>query len=189
MKQLRERADILPALTEVFRSHGYEGASLALIGQHTGLGKGSLYNFFPGGKDEMAAAVLDHIDDWFRAHVFELLRTSDDPASAIAAMFEATDRYFHSGGRVCIVGVFALSDVRDRFAERINLYFAQWRDALADALQRLGLAADTARDRAEDIVAGIQGALVTARAFGDPSLFARQLARLKASIPTAVVTL
>lgn len=183
MRTIRERADIIPALAEVFRSHGYEGASLALIGQHTGLGKGSLYNFFPGGKEEMAAAVLDHIDGWFRAHVFEPLRATADPSAAIAAMFEATDRYFHSGGRVCIVGVFALSDVRDRFAERINAYFADWRDALAQALQRLGKEPGAAAELAEDIVAGIQGALVTARALGDPSSFGRRLARLKALVP------
>lgn len=183
MKTIRERADIIPALTEVFRSHGYEGASLALIGQRTGLGKGSLYNFFPGGKEEMAAAVLAHIDGWFRTHVFEPLRTTADPEAAIATMFEATDRYFHSGGRVCIVGVFALSDVRDRFAEAINAYFAEWRDALAQALQRLGKDPDSASELAEDIVAGIQGALVTARALGDPSLFGRRLERLKALVP------
>lgn len=183
MKTVRERADIIPALTEVFRSHGYEGASLALIGQQTGLGKGSLYNFFPGGKEEMAAAVLEHIDGWFRSHVFESLRATTDPAAAISAMFEATDRYFHSGGRVCIVGIFALSDVRDRFADAINAYFAEWRDALAEALRRLGKEPDLADALAEDIVAGIQGALVTARALGDPALFGRRLARLKTLIP------
>ena len=56
-KMIHERGDVLPALTEVFRTHGYEGASLALISRHTGLGKGSLYHFFPGGKEEMAAEV------------------------------------------------------------------------------------------------------------------------------------
>ena len=53
-----ERADVLPMLGEVFREHGFEGASLAAITARTGLGKGSLYHFFPGGKEEMAAAVL-----------------------------------------------------------------------------------------------------------------------------------
>ena len=57
-----ERADALPALGEVFREHGFEGASLALIGERTGLGKGSLYHFFPGGKEEMAAAVTETHD-------------------------------------------------------------------------------------------------------------------------------
>ena len=48
-KPVSERADLLPLISEVFRSHGYEGATLTLIGKATGLGKGSLYHFFPGG--------------------------------------------------------------------------------------------------------------------------------------------
>ena len=48
-----ERADTLPALAEVFREYGYEGTSLARITKATGLGKGSLYHFFPGGKAEI----------------------------------------------------------------------------------------------------------------------------------------
>ena len=57
-RMIRERQDVIPLLAEVFREHGYEGASLALISEATGLGKGSLYNFFPDGKEEMAACVL-----------------------------------------------------------------------------------------------------------------------------------
>jgi len=49
-RTVAERADIVPKLGEIFREHGFEGASLALIGQKTGLGKSSLYHFFPGGK-------------------------------------------------------------------------------------------------------------------------------------------
>ena len=41
-KPVSERADLVPLLGEVFRSHGYEGATLALISKATGLGKGSL---------------------------------------------------------------------------------------------------------------------------------------------------
>src|SRR5689334_1226155 len=44
------REHVLSQLGEVFRAHGYEGASLTLITEATGLGKGSLYNLFPRGK-------------------------------------------------------------------------------------------------------------------------------------------
>ncbi|HKX35432.1 MAG TPA: TetR/AcrR family transcriptional regulator, partial [Rhizorhapis sp.] len=50
-KTVKERSDIIPVLGEVFREHGFEGASLAIISARTGLGKGSLYHFFPGGKE------------------------------------------------------------------------------------------------------------------------------------------
>src|ERR1700744_2741944 len=131
-----ERADILPILGELFREHGYEGASLALITERTGLGKGSLYHFFPGGKEEMAAAVLEEIEGWLETNIFRPLREAADPLAAVAATLDATEAYFRSGRRVCLVGAFALDDTRDRFAQAISRYFAAWRDALASALER-----------------------------------------------------
>ncbi|MDR6288877.1 MULTISPECIES: TetR/AcrR family transcriptional regulator [Inquilinus] len=180
-RTVTERADVLPALSEVFREHGFEGASLALIGQRTGLGKGSLYHFFPGGKEEMAAAVLAEIDGWFGQHVFRPLR-EDDPQRAMPEMIRSVGAYFRSGGRVCLVGVFALGDVRDRFSAAIRSYFAAWIEALAQALVRAGRDDAVARDRAEEAVAAIQGALVLARALDDADAFRRSLARIEARL-------
>ena len=75
----RGRAAALPALAELFRERGFDGASLSDIGERTGLGKGSLYHFFPGGKEEMATSVLDEIAGWFEEAVYRPLRGSEDP--------------------------------------------------------------------------------------------------------------
>lgn len=174
-----DRAALVPLLAEIFREHGFDGASLSQITAKTGLGKGSLYHFFPGGKEEMAAAVLDHIAKWFEAEVFAPLRAGEDPRAAIGTMFKSVDAYFHSGRRICLVGAFALNDARDRFAAAINAYFTAWQDALAAALRRAGKGRTEAVELAEDVVAGIQGALVAARACEDPALFARALRRLE----------
>jgi TetR/AcrR family transcriptional regulator, lmrAB and yxaGH operons repressor len=181
-RTLSARADALPALTEVFRTHGYEGASLALITQATGLGKGSLYNFFPGGKEDMALAVLAEVSGWFEANMFAPLRENPDPRAAIAGMFASAADYFRSGRRACLVGAFALDASRDRFALQINGYFSQWRDALTGALIRAGRSPAEAADKAEAIVAGIQGAVVAARALDDPQVFDRRIAALAASL-------
>lgn len=174
-----ERGDVVPLLAEVFRTYGYEGASLARITGGTGLGKGSIYNFFPGGKEEMADAVLAHIDGWFRDQVFQPLRGHADPGQGVADMFTAVGRYFLSGRKVCLVGVFALGHERDRYAAKVQAYFAEWIDALAAALERGGRAAPLARELAEDAVGGIQGALVLARAADEPALFMRALERMR----------
>lgn len=173
------RAGQLALLGEVFREHGYEGASLTLITKATGLGKGSLYHLFPGGKQQMAAEVLTEIDGWFARNVFVPLRESQDARSGIAHMFDAVDDYFRSGRRVCLVGVFALGAARDEFAAAVRGYFKAWHDALVAALIRAGHARTEAAALAEDVLAGIQGALVLARAANDAKLFTRTLARLK----------
>jgi len=169
------RAEVIPKLAEVFRTHGYEGTSLGLISQATGLGKGSLYNFFPGGKEEMAGEVLAHVDAWFTQHIYAPLARTEDPDRAIASMFDAVDQYFRAGGRVCLVGAMALDATRDIFAAKIRSYFTGWIDALAAALRRRGESRAQARLAAEQCVLEIQGALVLTRALGDKGVFARAL--------------
>ncbi|APH54117.1 Transcriptional regulator, TetR family [Granulibacter bethesdensis] len=178
----QDRAAVIAALGEVFREHGYEGASLSLITARTGLGKSSLYHLFPGGKQDMAEEVLADVTRWFEEEVFRPLREQADTKAALTAMIEACIAYFRGGGRVCLVGAWALSDTRDRFRTQIMTYFSAWRDALADALMRGGMAEHIARKRAEEMVALIQGALVAARALDDATLFPRMLRDLSASL-------
>ncbi len=177
-----ERADTLPVIAEVFREYGYEGASLSLIGKATGLGKGSLYHFFPGGKAEMASAVLGEIDGWFENNVFAPLRSAEQPVQAIELMFDSVEAYFQSGRRVCLVGVMALSDARERFADAVRGYFTRWIADLGDALTRAGPTRAEAKALAEETVVGVQGAIVLARALNDPGAFGRTVAKLRARI-------
>lgn len=181
MKTIYGRDDVTPMLAEIFRDLGYEATTLSRITERTGLGKGSLYHFFPGGKEEMASAVISEIDLWFETNVYRPLL--EEPAdAAIATMWRNVDTYFHSGARICLLGAFAQTDARDRFAEEINSYFRRWIDALATALVRRGVAGESAGSAAEDIVAGIQGALVLSRALDDPAVFSRTLASLQGRI-------
>jgi len=179
VREVAERHDIIPALGEIFRERGFSGTSLSEITQRTGLGKSSLYHFFPKGKKEMAEAVLDDVSAWFEKNVFSPLRESKDPKPGIKKMFVEVDRYFYSGKRICLVGAFALDDTRDQFANRVNTYFTSWTRALIVALKRNGFSAKEARETAEDVVASIQGALVLARSLDDPGIFTRTLKRLQ----------
>jgi AcrR family transcriptional regulator len=173
-----EKSDAITRVAEVFRELGFEGASLFEITERTGLSKGSLYHFFPEGKEGMAAEILGHIDQWFVREIFEPLER-DEPHAAIAQMWKTVDSYFRSGRRVCLLGAFALDETRDRFAKPIKLYFKRWIEALDGALVRAGVDAATARPLAEDIVGGIQGALTLARALKEDAVFGRTLTRLQ----------
>jgi AcrR family transcriptional regulator len=171
----------VPLLAEVFRELGYEGATLSRITARTGIGKGSLYHFFPGGKEEMAAAVLAEVDRWFEEFIYEPLRR-DEPSAAIDAMWRGVDDYFRSGARICLVGAFALDGTRERFSAGIDSYFRRWVDALAGALVRGGHAKTRAGDHAEAAVLGIQGALVLSRAVNQNIVFTRAIDRLRIAL-------
>lgn len=172
-----ERQDVVPVLAEIFREHGYEAASLTIISQRTGLGKGSLYHFFPGGKEDMVTAVFADIAGWFEAHVFHPLEHGE-PKAAIMGMFAAVTDYFRSGQRVCLVGAVALNDGRDRFARFVKPYFDRWLAALTDALARRGVGEGEAARLSREVVAGIQGAIILARALNDEAPFREAVERL-----------
>jgi len=173
-----ERSDVIPVLAEVFRRYGYDGASVARITEHTKLGKGSLYHFFPGGKEEMATAVLADVHGWFENNIFVPLEEKE-PEIALASMFAAIEDYFDSGRRICLVGAFALEETRDRFASEVKTYFARWIEALRRALEGVGFDAEEAGRRANSIIAGIQGAIILARALDDTESFSGSLGQLK----------
>jgi TetR/AcrR family transcriptional repressor of lmrAB and yxaGH operons len=180
---MTDRSAAIPALAEAFREHGFEGASLAQLCAATGLGKGSLYHFFPGGKEEMAAAVLADVDAWFTGAIFEPLRNAPagDPA-AISAMFDAVVDYFKSGRRVCLAGAFALGRERDRFADVIRGYFEQWITSLAAALRSGGQREPAATAAAIEVVAAVQGGIVLSRALNEPEIFRQVIERQRARL-------
>lgn len=170
MRAVLERDDLIGQLAEIFRRYGYAGTSIGVICQETGAGRSSLYHFFPGGKEEMAEAVLNHVSGWFADNIFAPLDCAA-PQEALPRMAEALRVCFRSGQRICLVGAFALDEGCNRFSDRIRGYFTAWRDALEGCLRRGGLSADQARAEAVAPLAAVQGGIVLARATGDADDF------------------
>ena len=95
--------EILAGLTKVFRSKGYEGASLNELAEATGLKKASLYHRFPGGKQEMAETVLNHIDQWVVTHVFGTLTNEEvSPQSRLKNGLTKIKELYNDGNETCI---------------------------------------------------------------------------------------
>jgi TetR/AcrR family transcriptional regulator, lmrAB and yxaGH operons repressor len=174
-----DKEQALAAIAELFREHGYHGTSYAQIMNVSGLGKGSLYNYFPGGKEDIAKAVLKQIDCWFEEYVFAPLDTDDPPKKVLGNMFAIVDTYFSSGRRICLLGAFALYDAKEPFSVEIKSYFERWINALATYLQRQGLSKLESRRLAHCAMVAIQGGLVMAQATDDTSVFKQAISDAK----------
>ncbi|WP_416429724.1 TetR/AcrR family transcriptional regulator [Paenarthrobacter nicotinovorans] len=170
-RTLLERSDAVRALAGVFRRRGFESSSLSVIQQEAGIGRGSLYHFFPEGKTDMARAVLDQVSDWFEDEVFEPLRSAADAAEAVSAMTKAVAGYFVSRENVCLFAAMTLGEEKETFAGEVRSYFVDWVNSLAELLHRGGLNLEEAHENALDAVAAIQGGLIVARAYGEQSTF------------------
>ena len=179
---LLSRDEVIDRLMLVVRRSGYDGASLAELSKATGLGKSSLYHYFPDGKDDMVRAVLEHLETQLRDSIFTPLRGPGAPRRRIEEMVNTVDEYYRGGREACVLGNLVLGTSRTRFRRQLQAIFDEWIEALAGALVDAGLSRATARARAEDAVIRIEGALVLAGAMGDVSLFARSLKQMPADL-------
>lgn len=126
-------------LLKVFQQYGYEGATLARLSKATGLGKASLYHYFPKGKEEMAFSVLDYIDNWFAANIFAPLQSSSEPVDRIRGMSKNVDEFYNCGQQACLLAVLSLGDAKDIFHAQIQQALKAWIDAIAEVLIEAGI--------------------------------------------------
>ncbi len=179
--------EVLAQLAKVFRQYGYEGATLARLSEATGLGKASLYHHFPKGKEEMAAAVLNQMKHWFEERILTPLRDGGAPADRIRTMSKNVDELYNRGQQTCLLSVLALGESKDLFHTQIRFALNIWLDTLAKVLVEEGLDPECARQRAEDAILQIQGALVLARGLDDTAPFERVIKRLPEELLSPVI--
>ncbi|WP_017326076.1 TetR/AcrR family transcriptional regulator [Synechococcus sp. PCC 7336] len=165
-------------LVPVFRRYGYEGATLSRLSQASGLGRASLYHYFPEGKEEMAAAVLQYVNRWFAETVLAPLKGDGEPGDRLRAMSEGLAEFYRHGEETCLLSAMSLGEADDLFHAQLQEAMAAWMGAIAKVLQEAGLSPELARQRAEGSVMQIQGALVVARVMGDMTAFERAIQRL-----------
>lgn len=172
----KDKEEVIIELLKVFRQYGYEGATLTRLSQATGLGKASLYHHFPKGKEEMAQAVLNYLNDWMETSIFTTLRSHSQPIERIRAMTQKVNELYHCGEHTCLLAILSLES--KLFVKEIQKALTCWIDSLAQVLIDAGFEEKLAHQKAEDAVLQIQGSLILARGLDDTAPFQRVLQRL-----------
>ncbi|PNE30545.1 TetR family transcriptional regulator [Streptomyces eurocidicus] len=164
---------------------GYEGTGIKQISREAGATLGSVYHFFPGGKQELATEAIRHGDQEFTDILREALDGADDPAEAIAACARTVAEALRASDWIDGCPVTATSigtaesapDLQRAAAEA----FARWRGLVEDELRASGFAEESARELAHTVISTLEGAELAAQLARDeaPLLIAgRHLARL-----------
>ena len=175
--------DVIGRLTEVFRAVGYEGATLSKLSEATGLQRASLYHRFPGGKKEMAEAVLSRAGDFFQKNILGPLKGPGTPKERLVKMGKQLNAFYLRGNASCLLDTLSFGDGRDIFESHIKVSFSCWIESIARLVaEATECSKTTARQRAEDAVIRIQGALVLGRGTGNTKAFQRILRTLPESL-------
>ncbi|MEJ7801414.1 MAG: TetR/AcrR family transcriptional regulator, partial [Ilumatobacter sp.] len=166
------RSRIIAATNELFRVWGYHGTSLSQISEASQATTGSIYHFFPGGKEELTVAVIESTADAYR-QLFEVVADeAADPASAYVDFFEAGATVLVESDYIdpCPIGSIAreVASTSEPLRIAAQAAFDSWIGAVTNHLTAAGVGIDTAGDLAVVFVGAVEGGFVLSRTRRSP---------------------
>lgn len=158
-----QRQNLIETAARLFEAQGYAATGLQQLLAESGAPKGSLYHYFPGGKEALAVAVVEHAAATIESALAQALAAATPQAGLLAALalfrHKLVEADFRAG---CPIATIALeqSDASEPIRQACERAYAGWQARLAAALG--GDAAAAAR-QAERLLARLEGALLLAR--------------------------
>ncbi|MFD9520274.1 TetR/AcrR family transcriptional regulator [Streptomyces sp. NPDC059979] len=185
---LGTRDRLVRTASRLMQHGGYENTPVKQLVREAEATLGSLYHFFPGGKQELAVAAIHFGDEEFAEMLRSGLGAHPDPAQAVEAVAVLLARELEASGwrDGCPVTATALETL-GRLPEvqaACAKAFANWEELVAAKLLASGHPEPQARDLAATVINTLGGAEVSAQVGQSrtPLLVAgRHLARLVAS--------
>src|SRR5512133_1645858 len=185
--QVDTASQILDIAERLVQVRGFNGFSYADIASELGISKASLHYHFAG-KAELGEALVAR----YAARFAEALEAIDERGDDAIAKLEAYASIYVEvlrDGRMCLCGMLAAEyDTLPKPMRKAIIGFFDDSEAwLTDVLEQGeedgSLSLDgRARDGAQTIVSGLEGALLVARPYGDVDRFQAAATRLLASL-------
>lgn len=151
----------------LFRSQGFSGTGLKQIVAEAGVPWGSLYHFFPGGKDELGAQTVAFAGDADNALFKAGFARAKDLPTAVAGMFRyeirhLTETDYQEGCAVASVASDTAA-VSDTVREACSRSFSDWEETISDAFLQHAVPKKEARELASFIISTLEGATLLSR--------------------------
>lgn len=169
---------VFSSLIAVFRQHGFEGASLTLFTEASGLIKASLYHRFPGGKEEMALAALTEVDRIFANYVLAPVDSEGDLSERVELIAKRLDEFYGGGSQACLLETLSSAGTPRSVRSHVKNTLSFWVEKFTELSKEAGVPTKEARSKAEEAIAAIEGALVVSRAQQNTREFKRSLESL-----------
>lgn len=138
--QTFDTSEVVRAARTVFWQNGFEGASLPLLEQATGLGRSSIYHAFESKRGLFDAAVESYLDEVIRPRLRPLQQDRVAPAAVSDYLAGLRGELRNQGslpmqsGCLLINAATAPIGQDDAVAQRVNDYRAELRAALGNGI-------------------------------------------------------
>jgi AcrR family transcriptional regulator len=162
------RDRIVETSADLFRRQGYAATGVKQIVAEASAPFGSVYHFFPGGKEQLGAEAIRHSGALYGQLIDLFFKPGCDPVAATRDFFAgAAQTLVHTDyADACPIATVALeiSSSSEPMREACAEVFDGWVDSAAARLQESGISRARARALAISMICSLEGAFVLARA-------------------------
>jgi AcrR family transcriptional regulator len=185
------RDRIVEASAGLFLRQGYAGAGMKQIVDASDATAGSVYHFFPGGKEELAAEALRWSGQFYEDLVAGIFDAEPDLVAGVRTCFEGAAAVLVETGYAdaCPVATVALEVASSNEPLRAVSaeVFASWHRAMLVRLRAAGVTGRRATDLAHTLVAALEGGFLLSRVAKDPAPM-RSIGRSMVALVEATVS-
>jgi AcrR family transcriptional regulator len=162
------RDRILEASAELFRRQGYSATGVKQIVEAAQAPFGSLYHFFPGGKEQLGAEAIRVSGAIYALLIPAVLDPAPDPVTGVREFFRLAGEHLAESGYedACPIATVALEVSSSSEMMRLACaeVFESWIVAGAARHTRAGISEEKARELTIAMLSALEGAFVLARA-------------------------
>lgn len=166
-KAAKHKENLVRAAMRLFRRQGYASSGLQQILAESGAPKGSLYHYFPAGKESLGEAAIGMAGGMIHEMLNELAARHREPRAFLRAYARTMadwmqESQFRSGCPIATT-LLETAPASPVITAAGVAAIDGWIDVIADVLARDGRPKRSARSDAQQIVAAMEGALILAR--------------------------
>ena len=167
------RQRLLVAGERLFRTQGYAATGLKELSHTAQAPWGSMYHFFPGGKEALGVETLAYAGELYRAGLQAIFERAPSPAAAIDWIFEGEalllEKSDYRDGCPIASVTLDIASTSEALRAACADAFASWLGAIETAMLAAGAAPADAAALAGFILSSLEGAIVLSRAAKDPA--------------------
>lgn len=169
------RQRLVDASAELFQRQGFNGTSIKQITDSANATTGSLYHFFPGGKDQLAEEVITTSGAGYLA-MFQLIAAIPGlaPANAIFMLFDGAAGMLEASDFIDACPIFTVAlevaSANDPLRLACQQVFATWTMTATKLFRSCGIKSKRADQLATTVVSALGGAFILARTAKDGDL-------------------
>ena len=159
---------ILETSGQLFRRQGYMGTGVKQIVEEAGAPFGSLYHFFPGGKEELGAETIRRSGMLYGLLFVEFLGPDVDLITGVCNFFAGAAQTLRETAYAdaCPIATVALevSSTNEELRQACADVFNAWIEGGTDRFASAGISRTRSRQLMIQMLAGLEGAFVLSRA-------------------------